>query len=78
MFRVFRGFSLGRHCRCCAVCRADGGERAQQPDRAVPSLAAYSSVGEEVVVRIGKNAVQIGKDGKTTLTPSELKQLTGK
>jgi uncharacterized protein YegL len=46
--------------------------------RAVPSLAAYSSVGEEIIVRIGKNAVQIGKDGKSTLTGTELKQITGK
>ena len=46
--------------------------------RAVPSLASYSSVGGEVIVRIGKNAVQIGKEGKSTLTGLELKQLTGK
>ena len=46
--------------------------------RAVPALAAYSSVGDEIIVRIGKNAVQIGKDGKTTLTGAELKQFTGK
>ena len=46
--------------------------------RAMPTLAAYSSVGDEVVVRIGNNAVQIGKAGKETLTAAELKALTGK
>ncbi len=46
--------------------------------RAVPSLAAYSSVGDEVIVRLGKNAIQIGKDGKDKLTEAELKQFTGK
>lgn len=46
--------------------------------RAVPSLAAYSSVGDEVIVRLGKTAVQIGKDGKDKLTEAELKQFTGK
>jgi len=46
--------------------------------KAVPSLAAYSSVGEEVIVRIGGNAVQIGKEGKEKLTDAELKTLAGK
>lgn len=46
--------------------------------RAVPTLASYSSVGEEVIIRLGKNAVQIGKEGKEKLTPSELKTLVGK
>ncbi len=46
--------------------------------RAVPALAAYSSVGDEIIVRVGSRAVQIGKEGKTTLTDTELKQLTGK
>ena len=46
--------------------------------RAVPALAAYSSVGDEVIVRLGKNAIQIGKDGKDKLTDAELKQFTGK
>jgi Ca-activated chloride channel family protein len=46
--------------------------------KAVPALAAYSSVGDEVVVRIGNSAVQIGKTGKETLTAAELKALTGK
>ena len=46
--------------------------------RALPALAAYSSVGDEVIVRLGKTAVQIGKDGKDKLTDSELKQFTGK
>lgn len=46
--------------------------------RAVPALAAYSSVGDEIIVRVGSRAVQIGKEGKTTLTEAELKQLTGK
>lgn len=46
--------------------------------KANPSLAAYSSVGEEVIIRIGSNAVQIGKEGKESLTAAELKTLTGK
>lgn len=46
--------------------------------KAVPALAAYSSVGDEVLVRVGNNAVQIGKEGKETLTPAELKALTAK
>lgn len=46
--------------------------------KAVPALAAYSSVGEEVIIRIGANAVQIGKEGKETLTAAELKALAGK
>lgn len=41
-----------------------------------PELAAYSSVGEEVILRIGKNAVYIGKSGKEKLTSAELKELT--
>ncbi len=46
--------------------------------RAYPFLAACSSVGDEVIVRMGKNALQIGKEGKTTLTAAEVKQLGGK
>jgi Ca-activated chloride channel family protein len=46
--------------------------------RAVPRLAEYSSVGEEVIVRIGRNAVQIGRNGKESLTAAELRELTGK
>lgn len=46
--------------------------------KAVPDLAAYSSVGEDVIVRIGKNAVQIGKEGKENLTSAEMKDLTAK
>lgn len=46
--------------------------------KALPTLAAYSSVGEEIIVRVGSNAVQIGKEGKETLTDAELKALIGK
>ncbi len=46
--------------------------------KAMPALAAYSSVGEEVIVRVGNAAVQIGKEGKETLTAAELKALIGK
>jgi Ca-activated chloride channel family protein len=46
--------------------------------KAVPSLAAYSSVGEEVIVRLGRNAVQFGKEGKTKLTAAELKLLAAR
>ncbi|HZO89126.1 MAG TPA: VIT domain-containing protein [Chthonomonadaceae bacterium] len=46
--------------------------------RAVPQLASYSSVGDEVIVRLGRNAVQIGSTGKEKLTSAELKDLTAK
>jgi Ca-activated chloride channel family protein len=46
--------------------------------KAVPSLAAYSSVGEELIVRLNNNAIQIGRDGKERLSAAELKDLTGK
>ncbi len=41
-----------------------------------PSLAAYSSAGDEVLVALNsRTAVQIGKEGKTALSPSELDAL---
>ncbi len=46
--------------------------------KAAPELAAYSSVGDELIVRIGKNAIQIGKAGKDKLTSAELKEIVGK
>ncbi|HXG22926.1 MAG TPA: VIT and VWA domain-containing protein [Chthonomonadales bacterium] len=46
--------------------------------RAMPRLSKYTSVGEEVVLVLGKAAVQIGKEGKEKLTPAEIKDLTGK
>lgn len=46
--------------------------------RGVPDLAAYSSVGECVIVRLGKNAIEIGAEGKDKLTAAELRDLTGK
>lgn len=46
--------------------------------RATPELSRYTSVGEEVVLVLGKTAVQIGKEGKEKLTSAELKELTGK
>lgn len=46
--------------------------------KAAPQLAAYSSVGEEVIVRLGRNAVQIGKAGKEKLSAAELKELTAR
>jgi Ca-activated chloride channel family protein len=44
--------------------------------KAFPKLAAYSSVGDEVIVRLGKTAIQVGKTGKEKLTDAELKELT--
>jgi Ca-activated chloride channel family protein len=44
--------------------------------KAVPSLALYSSVGDELIIRVGHNAIQIGKEGKEKLTAAEIKQLT--
>lgn len=46
--------------------------------RAVPGLSKYTTVGEEVVLVLGKTAVQIGKEGKEKLTPAEMKELTTK
>jgi Ca-activated chloride channel family protein len=46
--------------------------------KAAPQLAAYSSVGDELIVRIGNNAIQIGKTGKEKLTSAELKEIIGK
>jgi hypothetical protein len=46
--------------------------------KTVPQLGAYSSVGEELIVRIGNNAVQIGKAGKEKLSAAEIKEITGK
>jgi hypothetical protein len=46
--------------------------------KSAPQLAAYSSVGDELIVRIGNNAVQIGKTGKEKLTGAELKEILGK
>lgn len=43
--------------------------------KADPALSAYTSVGDEVIVRIGKNAIQIGTTGKETLTSSEVKEI---
>lgn len=44
--------------------------------RAVPNLAAYSSVGDQVLIKLGKNAIQIGKEGKEKLTSAEIRALT--
>ena len=46
--------------------------------KAAPQLAAYSSVGDELIVRLNGNAVQIGKAGKEKLTTAELKEIVGK
>ena len=46
--------------------------------KAAPELAAYSSVGDELIVRLGSNAIQIGKAGKEKLTAAELKEIVGK
>jgi len=49
--------------------------------RAVPKLSDYSTVGSDVIVTLGKNAVLIteaGKDAKEKLTESEIRDLTAK
>jgi Ca-activated chloride channel family protein len=46
--------------------------------KAVPELNRYAAVGDEVVLNVGRIAVQIGKEGKETLTAVELKEITGK
>ncbi|MEP6757163.1 MAG: VWA domain-containing protein, partial [Chthonomonadales bacterium] len=38
--------------------------------KAMPELSQYSNIGDEVVILIGKSAIQIGKAGKATLTPT--------
>ena len=49
--------------------------------RSVPKLSEYSTVGNEVVVTLGKNAVLItteAKDAKEKLTESELREIIAK
>lgn len=46
--------------------------------RAVPTLNRYAAVGEEVVLTVGKTAVQFGKEGKEQLSDAELKEITGR
>jgi Ca-activated chloride channel homolog len=46
--------------------------------KAVPSLSKYAAVGDDVVLEIGRNAVQIGRDGKESLTDADLKEITAK
>lgn len=46
--------------------------------RAMPRLGAFSSVGDELIVRIGANAVQIGSSGKEKLTAAEIKEIVGR
>ena len=43
--------------------------------KAVPRLAEYSSVGEDVIVCVGKNALHIGAKGREKLTAAETKEL---
>ncbi len=45
--------------------------------KALPALAAYSSVGEDVIIRLGSAAVQIGKTGRDKLTALEVKRIVG-
>ena len=46
--------------------------------KALPSLGVYSSVGEEVIVRIRSYAIQIGKTGEEKLTAAQVKEIVGK
>ena len=43
-----------------------------------PDIGKYASVGEEVVINLGKVSVQIGAEGKEKLSEAELKELTTK
>ena len=43
--------------------------------KAAPHLAEYSSVGEDVIVRFGANAIHISAKGKEKLTAAEVKEL---
>jgi hypothetical protein len=43
--------------------------------RARPELNRYATVGDEVVLNMGKVAVQFGKEGKETLSSSELNEI---
>ena len=43
--------------------------------QAIPHLAEYSSVGEDLIVRFGANAIHIGAKGKEKLTAAEVKEL---
>jgi Ca-activated chloride channel family protein len=43
--------------------------------RARPELSRYAAVGEEVVLNLGKVAVQFGREGKETLSSSELNEI---
>ncbi len=45
---------------------------------ALPSLAKYAAVGDEVVIDLGKTAVQLGNQGKEKLTEAELREITGR
>jgi len=45
--------------------------------RQVPMLAGYASVGDEVVISLGRVAVQVGRESKERLTGSELAELAG-
>lgn len=44
--------------------------------RALPTLTQYANVGDEVLIHVGSNAVQIGKTGSTTLSSADLKLLS--
>ncbi len=46
--------------------------------KALPSLGVYSSVGEEVIVRVRTFAIQIGKTGEEKLTAAQVKEIVGK
>jgi Ca-activated chloride channel homolog len=46
--------------------------------RAVPQMGVYSSVGEDAIIRLGRNAVRIGKTGRESLSAAEVKDLVAK
>jgi len=45
---------------------------------AIPSLTKYASVGDDVLIDLGKIAVQLGNEGKEKLTDSEVREIAGK
>ena len=46
--------------------------------RAVPQMGIYSSVGDNAIIRVGRNAIQIGKTGRDSLTNAEVKEIVAK
>jgi len=41
-------------------------------------MGIYSSVGDNAIIRVGRNAIQIGKTGRDSLTNAEVKEIVAK